>query len=76
MIRKKVQLWFVEGEVASAVESARLCSRLAVACASRSIEPEDAWQIAALLHRARRDAHMGLARHLAGKPVRFRPLSA
>lgn len=64
------------GDVSRAIEQARLCSRLAVACSRRSTEDGDAWQVAAKLHRARSAAHMGLARVMAGKPVRFRPLSA
>jgi len=64
------------GDVARAIEQARLCSRLAVACARRSTESGDAWQVAARAHRARRRAHMWEARELAGRPVRFRPLSA
>ena len=64
------------GDIAREVEQARLCGRLALACAARSTEPGDSWAVAARAHRTRRDAHMGAARHMAGKPVRFSLLSA
>jgi hypothetical protein len=56
------------GEVARAVDRARLLSHLALACARRSTEPGDAWDIAARTHRLRRDAHMWEARVLANRP--------
>lgn len=63
-------------DIAREVALARLCGRLALSCAVRSTEDGDAWQVAARAHRTRRDAHMGAARQLAGKPVRFSVLSA
>lgn len=63
-------------DIAREVEQARLCGRLALSCAARSTESGDSWQVAARAHRTRRDAHMGAARQMAGKPVRFSLLSA
>lgn len=63
-------------DIVREVEQARLCGRLALSCAARSTEAGDAWEVAARAHRTRRDAHIGAARQLAGKPVRFFLLSA
>lgn len=75
MIRFLARL-IAASDIAREVEQARLCGRLALSCAARSTEAGDSWAVAARAHRARRDAHMGAARQLAGKPVRFSVLSA
>lgn len=75
MIRFLARL-LAASDIAREVEQARLCGRLALSCAARSTETGDSWRVAARAHLARRDAHIGAARQLAGKPVRFSLLSA
>ena len=67
MLRRLMRILRIPtGEVARAVDRARFLSHLAIACARRSTDPGDAWDIAARTHRQRRDAHLWEARQLAG----------
>jgi hypothetical protein len=67
MLRRLMRILRIPtGEGARAVDRARFLSHLAIACARRSTEPGDAWDIAARTHRQRRDAHLWEARQLVG----------